>query len=170
MKGSGLYQTIANAVFGSKLRDGEIHAPQYTKNGFTMASYMGPGTDLYHNITKGKKPVSMSDMTSFAHDLRYDAATTPEDVRKADLKMVSTLEKINKEGKDYKFNLYMGLIPIKLKMAAEDWGLLKKGSFSSLTGVDEKNKKLHDSKLRELEMKGYGLKYKKNLLNKKYYK
>ena len=161
MKGSGLYDSIANALFGSDLKDGEIHSPMYTSKGFRFGNYLGPGSHVYENIRENKTPVSDVDRVAQAHDLRYDSAKTPADVRKADLKMVSTLEKINKEGKDYRFNIYAGLIPIKLKMAAEDFGLLRKGSFSSLTGVDEKNKSIHDKKLRELEMKGYGMKYKK---------
>ena len=43
--GDGWYDRIANNVFEAHLKDGEIHAPQYTKNWFRFGAFIGHGTD-----------------------------------------------------------------------------------------------------------------------------
>ena len=75
VKGSGLYQTIANKLTGSKLGKNEYHAPQWVNGKIKMGSYIGPNTDLYKHIRAGKKPISLTDEASQAHDLRYDRAS-----------------------------------------------------------------------------------------------
>ena len=130
--GDGLYDRIANGLFGANLKDGEIHSPQYTKDGFRFGSYIGPGTKVYDNIRRGLKPITNTDKSAKLHDIMFTLAQNPEDVRAADLRMVKNLDRIQKEKSDYKFNIYMGKLPIKAKMLAEDWGLMKKGSFSSM--------------------------------------
>ena len=156
-KGSGLYQTIANKLTGSKLGKREIHAPQIVKGKLKMGSYIGPGTDIYKNIRRGKKPISITDEASQAHDLRYDKATTAKEVRDADLKMVNKLKKIRKSGKDNIFNTTMGIAPIRLKMWAEDKGIIKKGAFGNINkGVEAQNKNVNAREIRRLEMAGYG--------------
>ena len=158
-KGSGLYQTIANKLTGSKLGKREIHAPQIVKGKLKMGSYIGPGTDVYKNIRRGKKPISLTDEASQAHDLRYDKATTAKEVRDADLKMVNKLKKIRKSGKDNIFNTTMGIAPIRLKMWAEDKGIIKKGAFGDIhKGVEAQNKNVNARELRRLETIGYGKK------------
>lgn len=155
--GGGWYDKIANKLFGANLKDGEIHAPLYTKDGWKFGSYIGPGTSVYDNILKGKAPVSDVDRVAQAHDIRYSNARSPEDVRKADLKMVGKLNDIQKNKSDSKFNIYMGKIPIKAKMFLEDMGLMKKGSFSSQKGISDKDEaKVLGNKLKELEALGYG--------------
>lgn len=166
-KGSGLYDAVANKYFNAGLADGEIHAPQYTKRGFKFGSYIGPGTDLYANLRKGKKPVSKSDKVAQAHDLRYSRATTTQEVRTADIKMINKLKSLAENGEDYKFNTYMGMLPIRLKIWAEDAGIIKKGSFSSMKGVKNDDRELSDAKLKELEQEGYGLKKVKKVKVKK---
>jgi len=155
-KGSGLYDWVANNVFGANLKDGEIHSPLWTKKGLKFAKYAGPGTHVYSNISQGVEPISNVDKVAQAHDLRFGAATSPEDVRRADKKMVDTLNRIEKEKGDYKVNIYAAKLPIMAKMMLEDYGLLRKGSFSSMTGVSPENREIHDKKLNELQMQGFG--------------
>jgi hypothetical protein len=159
MKGEGIYDWLARNLFGSDMQKGEVHAPQYTKHGFKFGNYIGPGTDVYNNIKKGKKPVSKSDKVAQAHDLRYDRATTVSHVRAADKKMVKKLKELIKNKKDYKFNLYMAKLPMQAKMKLEDWGIMKPGSFAGfMKGVAPDDKALNDATLAELEQAGYGKK------------
>ena len=157
-EGSGLYQTIANRVFGSDLGENEYHAPQFTKNGFTFGSYVGPGTDVYNNIRKGKQPVSETDKISLKHDLAYGRARNAADVRAADLKMVNKIKEVQKNKGDYKFNTYMGRLPIQGKMLLENLGIMKPGSFADFDPVPEADRKVSDDKFNELEQQGYGKK------------
>ncbi len=153
--GEGVYDWIANNVFGADLKDGEIHAPQYTKQGFKFGSYIGPGTHIKENIKKNRKTISKTDKTSKLHDIMYSMAKTPSDVRDADLRMIRNLDRIQKEKGDYKFNIYMGKLPIKAKMKLEDLGIIKKGTFSKMKG--DKDKLLNDEK-KKLIQEGYGKK------------
>ena len=162
-KGAGVYQKVANKLFGSNLKDGEIHSPQYTKKGWKMGSFIGPGTDVYGNIRKNKKPISETDKVSKAHDIRYGLARNDADVRAADLKMVNKLKEIKKNKKDYRINIALGSLPIRAKMKLEDMGIMKKGSFSDKKGVAPENQSLADSTLKQLEQEGYGKKRKKSV-------
>jgi hypothetical protein len=158
MEGRGVYDWLARNVFGSDMSEGEVHAPQYTKKGFKFGNYIGPGTDVYNNIKKGKKPVSKADRAAQAHDLRYDRAKSNKDVRDADKKMVKKLKQISKDKGDYKFNLLIAKWPIQVKMKLEDWGIMAPGSFSSKKGVAPGDKDLNDATLARLEQEGYGKK------------
>ena len=161
--GEGVYDWVANNVFGANLRDGEIHAPQYTKDGWKFGSFIGPGSDAIGRIRDGVKPVGRSDKVAKAHDLRYGLAKTPADVRAADLRMIQKLNQIQKEGKDYRINTMMGKLPIKAKMLMEDLGIMKKGSFSDMKGFSNADdEKVARDELTKLDMKGYGKKKKPN--------
>ena len=161
--GDGAYDWIANNVFGANLKDGEIHAPMYTKDGFKFGSFIGPGTDVYGGIRRGAKPVGKVDKTAKLHDIMFTLAQNPDDVRAADLRMVRNLDRIQKEKGDYKFNIYMGKLPIKAKMKLEDWGILRKGSFSKMQGdkVSKENRELLEREKAKLTQEGYGKKNKK---------
>ena len=77
----------------------------------------------------------------------------------ADKKMVSRLKKARKSGQDNIFNTTMGIAPIRLKMIAENIGLIKKGSFGNIEkGVEKDNIQLNKSELARLERLGYGKK------------
>ena len=157
--GKGIYQTVANRLTGSKIGPGEIHAPQYTKKGFKMGSYIGPRTELYKNIKKGKKPVSKTDEASMLHDLSYDKATSAADVRRADIRMVRKLKEMRKNKTDGRFNTTLGIAPIRAKMFLEDLGIMKKGSFAGIhKGVDKENKAVNASEIARLKRLGYGKK------------
>ena len=159
-KGKGAYDYVANKLFGANLKDGEIHAPQWTKDGLKFGSYIGPGTSLQHNLKTGKMPVSKTDTVSQMHDIQYGLATNPAEVRAADHRMLNSLDRLAKNKSDYRFNIGIGKMPIRLKMFAEDMGLIKPGSFSSQKGntrsPEEKKILLeHESRLKQ---EGYGKK------------
>jgi hypothetical protein len=156
--GKGVYDFIANNAFGANLGKGEIHAPQYTAQGFRFGNYIGPNTDIYNNIRNGRTPVSDTDRVAQAHDLRYGKAKTVADVRAADLKMVSKLKEIQKSKSDYRFNTYMGMLPIRAKMLLEDIGIMRQGSFADFKGVAIADQKTSNDKLKELTQIGYGKK------------
>jgi hypothetical protein len=158
--GEGVYDWVANNVFGANLKDGEIHAPQYTKDGFRFGKFIGPGTDVYGRLRKNIKPVSKTDETAKLHDIMFSLAETPNDVRTADLRMIRNLNRIQKNKEDYKFNIYMGKLPIKAKMKLEDWGVIKKGSFSGMKGalIEKKDRELLEKEKKKLIQKGYGKK------------
>ena len=157
-QGEGLYDRIANRLFGAQLKDGEIHAPQYTSQGFRFGRFIGPGTDVFSNIRSGAIPVSKTDKASKLHDILYTLAQSPSDVRAADLRMVKKLESIQKEKGDYLFNLYMGKLPIKAKMLAEDRNLIKKGTFSSQKGalLSKEDREILEKERDQLTQEGYG--------------
>jgi hypothetical protein len=160
--GAGLYDFVANKLFGANLKSGEIHAPLWTNKGFRFGSYIGPGTDLVGNLRTGREPITDADRVAQAHDIRYTQATTPEEVRKADQHMIRKLNDIQKNRSDYRFNTYMGKVPIKAKMFLEDLGIMSKGSFSGMKGVsDPAEAELLQNKLTELEALGYGKRRKK---------
>ena len=154
--GAGMYDRLAN-LLGGTLKDGEIHAPLLTKDGFKFASYIGPGTKTYERLLNGDEPVSDVDRVAMAHDIRFTQATTPEEVRIADEKFLKKLEDIEKNKTDNSFNINMGRVPIMSKVLLEDLGIMSKGSFSSMKGIsDKKQARLYSDKLKELETLGYG--------------
>jgi hypothetical protein len=158
ISGSGLYQKTVNKLFGAKLGKDEYHPPVWTKKGVSFPSFLGPGTNIYDNIRKGKKPINEVDRISMAHDLRYSRATNSAQVRDADLRMLKKIKEVRKNKGDYKINLLIGEIPIRAKMMAEDLGITRKGLFADMKGVPEEHKKMNEDELAKLELKGYGRK------------
>ena len=161
-KGEGAYDWVANNVFGAKLSPGEVHAPQYTSKGFRFGAYIGPGTDVYGGINKGAVPVSATDKVAKMHDINYTLSETVEDVRAADKRMINKLNQLRKEKGDYKFNIYMGKLPIATKNILEDWGIIRKGAFSSMDGktLTPENRATLEKAKEELTQEGYGKKKK----------
>ena len=88
-QGCGFYDQTVNRLFGSNLRDKEIHAPVYTKDGIKFGNFIGPGSNVIGRIRDGIQPVSNSDRVAQKHDLAYGFAKNVADVRAADLKMVN---------------------------------------------------------------------------------
>jgi hypothetical protein len=156
--GTGIYDRVGNYLTGSKMRDGEVHAPQYVNGKFTFGNYIGPNTEVEDRLKDKSKPVSETDRIARLHDVTYSLAETPEDVRAADLRMVKNLNKARKSGSDNIFNTTIGAIPIKAKMWAEDRGLMKPGSFANL-GEDEltdENRELFENLEKSERQQGYG--------------
>lgn len=154
-KGNGIYQIAMNKFTGAKgdnrLRSSEYHPILYTKKGFKVASFMGPGTSLIDRISKKTEPISNSDKESFAHDIRYSLSKDKEDIRRADLKMLQVL----KDKPDYLINKMIGSIPIRLKIFGEKIGL-PMHKIATFGGIDEEDRELLKSKLEELEQEGFG--------------
>jgi hypothetical protein len=162
--GKGAYDYIARNVFGASLKDGEIHAPQYTKDGFRFGKFIGPGTDVFGGIKTKAVPVSGTDKTAKLHDINYTLSQNVGDVRAADLRMIKKLEQLQRDKSDYKFNTYMGSLPIKTKMKLEDWGIIRKGAFSSMTGneLKKEDRELLETERDALHQEGFGKKKKAN--------
>lgn len=162
--GAGLYQDVMNKLIkrGDKLQDGEIHPPVYTKDGWTKPRWLGPGSNYEDKIKRGLKPVTKVDRVAMVHDARYAMATSNEDVRAADIKMVKKLKKIWLDGDDYTFNIAIASIPIATKMKLEDWGVFSKGSFANLKeGKKPKDPKMVADLIERETQAGYGKKKKK---------
>ena len=156
--GGGIYQKIVNRFTNSKLRPSELHPVMYTKKGFRAGNYLGPGTDVVHRVKEGVEPISTVDRTAQAHDLRYGLAKNRSDVRNADKRMISVLNRLGKEKSDYMVNRAQGHIGIRGKMFAEDFLGVKPETIASFGGISDEDRPAMQAKLNELEQAGYGLK------------
>jgi hypothetical protein len=118
---------------------------------------MGPGTQIEARVARADPPRTLSDKVAQAHDIRYAAAETVQDIRKADRKMVNTLKRIRKQKGDSSFNTLQGMKLIQAKMKLEDAGVMNKGSFGNLDkpNRDPPSARL-TNKLDELEQEGFG--------------
>jgi hypothetical protein len=170
-KGDGLFSSVGQALGRAvtavrnaapssdpnarPLYPGENHAVLSVNGRPANANYMGPGTHVVQRIIRGDPPRSESDKVAQAHDLRYQLGF---DERMADQKMLDKLAVIRQQHTDNDFNVNMGTLPIKSKIAAENRGILKKGKFSShpdpMTSQEEG---VLREKLKSLEQEGYGL-------------
>jgi hypothetical protein len=144
------------------IKSGEIHAPLIMPDGsIKRASFMGPGTNILDRLRDPRpeysEPVTLSDKTAKAHDIRYSLASTQDDIANADLIMVNKLKELKRDNKDSNFNIQMGMKPIQAKMFLEKYGILKPGA---LVPFGEKMKPEDDKLMREtlkrLELEGYG--------------
>ena len=139
----------------------EHHAYLYTGHGILgleKASYMGPGTDLSKRLRQNSKPKTYSDKASQAHDIRYGLAENITDIRKADNKMLKSLDKASKEKLDYKFNIIQGQVGINTKIFLEDRLGISPESFTDF-GIDKLSTEeinLYSNKLKTLEQEGFG--------------
>jgi len=161
--GTGMYDKTVNALTGSNLRDGEIHMPLYTKSGIKAGSFIGPGTSVIERIRNKTEPITEVDTIAKYHDIRYTLSTNPQEVRKADEKMMGAIKRSRKEKRDYKINMVGAAIPIMAKMKMEDIGIMKKGAFSDMDGneLSPEDRKMLEDELAEGEKMGYGKKKKK---------
>ena len=162
--GTGVYGTtksLYHAARGKGLYPGERHALlKLPGNKFARAQFMGPGTKIVERLRAGSIPLTESDVVSQAHDIRYALATTPADIRIADQKMIAKLKEAERLGKDSKFNTKQGLAGIAGKIAMEDVGLFKEGSFGDLDKPKTYSVPDHyllKNKLARMEQRGYGL-------------
>ena len=146
-KGKGVYRNVVNKLFNADLKPSENHPPMWTKDGIKFAKFLGPGSVF----DPKKKPVSAVDATARMHDMLYAKAKTPADVKAADLRMLKKLDDIQKKGEDNAFNINLGRIPMKAKVLAEKIGILKPGSFSSMSGTNE-----YDEEIDKMTQQGFG--------------
>ena len=92
------------------LYPGEKHALlKLPSGGMARASFMGPQTQLLQRLRRGDPPRTLSDKVAKRHDIDYALATDVAGIRKADLRMVKSIQKI----KTY-FYLSEILLPIPL--------------------------------------------------------
>lgn len=138
---------------------GEAHAILKLKNGkYGIGNYIGPGTQIEKRILRndpGRTPV---DSLSKAHDIRYSLATELQQIRDADNIYLKGLKQIELNKSDSQHNINLAKL-IKLKVASEDLGLLKKNAFSG--NLDSKNMSSETKSnlmnaLKPLEQQGYG--------------
>lgn len=57
-------------------------------------AYCGPGNCVPNYSVNNGIPINETDALCYKHDLAYDAATNPQDIRKADLELLSGLDKL----------------------------------------------------------------------------
>ena len=145
---------------------GERHAILQLSNGkYGVANYMGPGTRVIERLKRGDPPRTLADKVAQRHDIDYALAAGMKDkdaqnkaIRAADKRMVASLDKIGREGTDAQKNVFQGKRLIQGKMAAEDIGLMAKGSFGGdLAPISDKDRILLMANQKQLAQQGYGL-------------
>ena len=170
--GEGIFSDVFEKVTRQKFK-GEKHIPLYTEEGFKVANYSGPGTNLETRLKSNdpelREPITLTDTTAKAHDLRYALAENFDDIRKADNKMISKLQEIERDGLDYKINTKIVKNAMKAKRFFEDITKIR-GTFSGLSKDGKKQsqlsneeKELYKNALLKLERRGYGMIKKKRL-------
>lgn len=135
--------------------------PNIPRNLVSTANYSGPGTELLLRTQRGDFPITFTDGVANIHDIQYALAETPEDIRKADNRMLNKLEQGRREQLDDIRNIVQAEAGIRGKTLGEDIGFLEKGSFGNLDKkkeLTEEERRLLTNKLKELEQQGYGMK------------
>lgn len=168
--GSELGTTVKNLLpssdeTGRPAYSGERHAILELPNGkYGMANYMGPGTQVIKRLKRGDPPRTLSDKTAMRHDIDYVLAAGLKNkeaqikaIREADQRMVKNLNRIAKNKSDSAKNIFQGRRLIQGKMAAEDVGLMEKGSFGGdLKPISDEDKIILMSNRARLGQEGYG--------------
>jgi len=107
-------------------------------------NFCGEKTKVAENILNNVEPIDRVDALCKQHDIDYDIATTPQDARNADLKMLASLKELS-EQKDLSnkesFNRDLVEFMMSNKVILEDKGIITKGSFAGI------EKKLNDEQL-----------------------
>lgn len=141
---------------------GEKHALLFNKNGVpVVGNYIGPGTRVLERLKRGDPPRTAVDRAAQAHDLRYMLATDKSQVRDADNRMISALERLRATKGDDRRNILMAETLMKGKRLAEDVGLMSPSQFASMQGIKQaglskEDKKMIGSTLGRLQAEGYG--------------
>lgn len=120
---------------------GEHHAILLTKRGgFKRAHYCGPGTQLKRRLAEGSEPISAMDNICQKHDIAYEAARTPEDIRTADAIM---LARMSADPRIPWFEKkYIGFL-IRTKMIGETLRLFGPETFTTLPGLHSTHENQH---------------------------
>ena len=116
-------------------------------------------------MKRGDPARTKSDKVAQRHDIDYALAAGMKDkdaqnkaIRAADKRMVASLDKIGRGGSDAQKNVFQGKRLIQGKMAAEDIGLMAKGSFGGdLAPISDKDRILLMANQKQLAQQGYGL-------------
>jgi len=120
------------------LFEGEHHMLLQLPNGKTgVGNYIGPGTQILKRLERGDPPRTASDAVAKRHDIDYELASgepTVEqqvaDVRRADERMVNSLNRIEAQKGDAPRNIFLGKNLIKAKMLGEDKNIISKEKFA----------------------------------------
>lgn len=100
----------------NRLYPSEKHALLYntTLKRYEPAQFMGPGTEYLKRSKLGQNGVALSDTASKAHDIRYALGTSNADIKSADDKFYSALNRLSRDKTDVPFNINQGkLLRIK---------------------------------------------------------
>ena len=101
------------------LEPGERHGVLLLPDGsYQRASYLGPGTQVLKRYKRGDKGKTPVDAVAKQHDRDYSIAKTPEDITRADHRMIASVNNIQRRGLDSPFNILQAKA-INLKYAAE---------------------------------------------------
>lgn len=142
---------------------GERHPP--LKMGafkWRRGNYLGPRTQLSTRIRRGDPPINYSDTAAKAHDLRYSLARDKKDIRNADNKMISVMNKGIKGKKDFRVNLEIGKRGIQAKKLLEDLKIAGPTTFTTFGQVSERDKPVFERELKKLQARGFGKVRKEN--------
>lgn len=121
---------------------------------FKTASWQGPGTNIDERLKRDIKPLNVpGDLAAFRHDLEYSLNTGEKSVRDAD----ETFLKNARDPKDYKINQIQNNL-MKLKIKAEDVGVLNKTKFSGVgrKALNDEQITTYERELNKMKQAGYG--------------
>lgn len=144
---------------------GETHMILKLPNGRSgVGNFIGPGTQVIERVKRGDPGRTPTDWVAKRHDIDYtlagNARTTGEQmklVRRADNRMITSLQRIKANRLDSGRNITAGLRLIQAKTIAEDLGVLKKDVFAgSLDKLSTQDSALLNSAKNKLEQKGFG--------------
>lgn len=117
---------------------GEKHLVLNTDSGFTRANYCGPGTNILKRLRRGDEGVSDVDSACKIHDLLYSTAKNKQDIRAADNRLLSDINK-SSSGVIQKNILRAGL---KTKTLGEDIGVFSPTTFTDIPSLQVGSGKL----------------------------
>lgn len=128
---------------------GETHGILQMPDGsYERAAYMGPGTNIVARLKRGHKGKTAIDKIAKRHDLDYSLATTPQDVRAADTRMVSAVKNVARSGGDSKWNIRQGQLMVPKILAEKVTG---KTFFNDLKGPrNEAEKNLFQNAIKRM--------------------
>ena len=187
LDGSGLFSSglnlvkdVGNRLSGKKKvkkwdykpKKGENHALFRVNGVLYRAFFAGPGTHILDNVKelvdRNKNNVSLAvksdnfasetDREGLAHDIRYALADGDiNNVRAADLKFISVLKRLIKEGEP-QINVQPSLKAIQAKVSLEKSGALDPKKFidEKVEPMDSNDEALLQNVLDHLEMQGFG--------------
>lgn len=141
------------------LYEGEQHIPLIVNGKMKVANFVGPGTQIIKRVKRGDKPLTETDAVAELHDLSYILSRDLDDVRNADLRMISKLKEIEQKKLDNKINILAGRKGIETKIYLEDKGLLDKNKFfdNNILSLSPEDKQLLENERTKLIQEGYGL-------------
>lgn len=116
-------------------------------------NYCGEKTKIAENIRDNVEPTDRVDALCKQHDIDFDLSKTPQEARKADIKLLKSLDELGKDKSLTtleRFNRNMIEFMISSKKTLEDVGVLPMGSFADADKIfDEGDIKLMRQSLQD---------------------